>query len=79
MRVAVLSLGATLPILQIWLNAESLLLFLKQDAEVAHMAAIYLRSLSIGIPGYALNCILKKYFQGAASPCVLLLTRCGRR
>mgnify|MGYP004726957085 CR=1 FL=1 len=45
-----------------------ILLFLKQDPEVAHKASIYLRHLSIGLPGYAINCLSKKYFQGEARP-----------
>lgn len=40
-----------------------ILLFLKQDPEVAHKASIYLRHLSIGLPGYAINCLAKKYLQ----------------
>lgn len=35
----------------IWFNAETVLLFLKQDPEVAHLAAIYLRWVSLGLPG----------------------------
>jgi len=35
----------------IWFNAEAILLFLKQDPEVAHLAAIYLRWVSLGLPG----------------------------
>ena len=35
----------------IWFNAEGVLLFLKQDPEVAHLAAIYLRWVSLGLPG----------------------------
>lgn len=62
-RVSVIALGAMPSIFTIWFNAESILLFLKQDPEVAHKAALYLRSLSFGLPGYAANCILKKYFQ----------------
>ena len=37
--------------LLIWVNAESILLALKQDPEVAHLAAIYLRWASLGLPG----------------------------
>jgi len=37
----------------IWINAEALLLFLKQDPEVAHLAAVYLRWVSLGLPGKA--------------------------
>jgi len=37
--------------LLIWFNAESLLLLLKQEPEVAHLAAVYLRWVSLGLPG----------------------------
>lgn len=37
--------------LLVWYNAEDILLFLKQDPEVAHLAAIYLRWISFGLPG----------------------------
>lgn len=37
----------------IWINAETILLFLKQDPEVAHLAAVYLRWVSLGLPGMA--------------------------
>jgi MATE family multidrug resistance protein len=39
----------------IWLNAESILLRLNQEAEVAHLAAIYLRWASLGLPGMVLT------------------------
>ena len=39
----------------IWLNAESILIFLNQDPEVAHLAAIYLRWASLGLPGMILT------------------------
>lgn len=35
----------------IWLNAESILIFLNQDPEVAYLAAIYLRWALLGLPG----------------------------
>lgn len=47
----------------IWLNAESILLALRQEPEVAHLAAIYLRWVSLGLPAYAFNCISRRYFQ----------------
>lgn len=37
-----------------WFNAEGLLLFLKQDPAVAHLAAVYLRWMSLGLPGMEL-------------------------
>jgi hypothetical protein len=62
-RVSVIALGAMPMICSVWFNAEAILIFLKQEPEVAHKAAVYLRSLSVGLPGYAANCVLKKYFQ----------------
>lgn len=41
----------------IWLNSESILLALKQDPEVAHLAATYLKYSLIGLPAYAFNSI----------------------
>lgn len=35
----------------IWFSAEGLLLSLKQDPAVAHLAAVYLRWMSLGLPG----------------------------
>ncbi len=45
------------PIMLIWLSAESILLGLKQDPEVAHLAGIYLKYALIGLPAYAFNSI----------------------
>ena len=43
------------PMFLIWLNAESILSFLNQEPEVAHLAAIYLRWASLGLPGMVLT------------------------
>ena len=43
------------PILSIWFNAESILLVLRQDPEVARLAGLYLRWLALGLPAYAFN------------------------
>ena len=43
------------PILLIWFNAESILIFLNQEPEIAHLAAIYLRWASLGLPGIFLT------------------------
>jgi len=45
------------PIFAVWFNAESILLFLHQRPDVAHLAAVYLKYASIGLPAYAFNCI----------------------
>ena len=47
----------------IWLNAEAILLSLKQDPEVAHLAALYLKYAVLGLPAYAFNGISRRYFQ----------------
>ena len=39
----------------IWFNAESILIFLNQEPEIAHLAAIYLRWASLGLPGMVLT------------------------
>ncbi|KAJ7201671.1 MATE efflux family protein [Mycena pura] len=57
-------MGATLvPIYFVWFNAEDILLGLKQDPEVARLAALYLRWVSLGLPAYAFNLISRRYFQ----------------
>ena len=45
------------PICFVWLNAETILLFLRQQPDVAHLAAVYLKYASIGLPAYAFNCL----------------------
>ena len=39
------------PTFMIWFNAESILILLNQEPEVAHLAAVYLRWASLGLPG----------------------------
>lgn len=41
----------------IWINSESILLVLKQEPEVARLAAVYLRWSLLGLPAYAFNAI----------------------
>ncbi|KAG1735591.1 mate-domain-containing protein [Suillus paluster] len=60
---AVLLLTYFQPIFMIWFNAESILLLLRQDPEVAHLAAVYLKWASLGLPAYSFNCISRRYFQ----------------
>ncbi|ESK88255.1 multidrug oligosaccharidyl-lipid polysaccharide flippase [Moniliophthora roreri MCA 2997] len=45
------------PMLFIWFNAEAILLSLKQEPEIAHLASVYLRWMSLGLPAYAFNLI----------------------
>ncbi|KAJ7594178.1 mate-domain-containing protein [Mycena floridula] len=62
-RMAVVLAACLIPILTIWGNSETILLALKQDPEVAKLAATYLRWISLGLPAYAFNCISRRYFQ----------------
>ncbi|KAI0264617.1 MATE efflux family protein [Gloeopeniophorella convolvens] len=62
-RMAVVMAVFLIPVYFIWFNAESLLLFLHQEPEVAHLAALYLKVASIGLPAYTFNCISRRYFQ----------------
>ncbi|KAG6329298.1 hypothetical protein ID866_9792 [Astraeus odoratus] len=57
------SLSTVPPILVIWFNAEPILLLLKQEPEVAHLAGVYLKCASWGLPAYTFNCISRRYFQ----------------
>ncbi|KAF7367897.1 MATE efflux family protein [Mycena sanguinolenta] len=51
------------PICAIWFQSEAILLSLGQDPEVARLAAIYLHWFALGLPAFALNCVVKRYFQ----------------
>ncbi|KAF8079286.1 multidrug/Oligosaccharidyl-lipid/Polysaccharide flippase [Lyophyllum atratum] len=62
-RTSVIMFIALLPIYLIWFNAEQILLSLKQDSEVAHLASLYLRWFSLGLPAIAFNAVSRRYFQ----------------
>ncbi|KAF5336420.1 hypothetical protein D9611_006482 [Ephemerocybe angulata] len=62
-RMCVVMTAMLIPIFLIWFSAESILLFLRQDPDVAHLAAVYLRWVSLGLPAYTFNCISRRYFQ----------------
>ncbi|KIY65757.1 MATE efflux family protein [Cylindrobasidium torrendii FP15055 ss-10] len=62
-RMVVVMAVLCIPIMSVWLNAEAILLAVKQDPEVAHLAAVYLRWLTLGLPAYAFNSISRRYFQ----------------
>ena len=51
------------PITLIWFSSEAILLGLKQEPEVARLAAIYLKFSVLGLPAYAFNSISRRYFQ----------------
>ncbi|KAG8733192.1 hypothetical protein FRC11_008051 [Ceratobasidium sp. 423] len=52
-----------IPILFIWNSAESILLMLRQEPEIARLAGLYLRWLSFGLPAYSFNVVIRRYFQ----------------
>ncbi|CAE6418871.1 unnamed protein product [Rhizoctonia solani] len=62
-RMIVLMGLVNIPILCIWHNAESVLLVFHQEPEIARLAAIYLKWLSIGLPAYCFNIVIRRYFQ----------------
>ncbi|PIL27343.1 transporter [Ganoderma sinense ZZ0214-1] len=62
-RMAVVMAAALVPIMFVWWSSESILLFLKQEPEVARFASIYLKYASFGLPAYAFNAISRRYFQ----------------
>ena len=61
--LAVVMAATLVPIILIWFNSEAILLGLKQEPEVAHLAATYLKWATIGLPAYAFNGISRRYFQ----------------
>lgn len=62
-RMAIVMAVFLIPITAIWLNVETILLFLRQDPEIAHLAALYLRWSLLGLPAYGFNQIAQRYFQ----------------
>ncbi|KAL4068850.1 mate-domain-containing protein [Scleroderma yunnanense] len=62
-RMAVLTSVILVPMITFWLHAESILLALRQEPEVARLAGIFLMWSCLGLPAYAFNCISRQYFQ----------------
>ncbi|WVR06419.1 hypothetical protein IAU60_003450 [Kwoniella sp. DSM 27419] len=62
-RMAVVMTVSMLPMFMIWWNIGPVLVALGQERDVAAAAAQYLKWLSLGIPGYGGNVLLKKYLQ----------------
>lgn len=57
-------IAALLPFITlVWYNAESLLINLGQDPQVAAKAGMYLRIVSFGLPGFAGFEICRRYLQ----------------
>ncbi|KAG8713582.1 hypothetical protein FRC09_018555 [Ceratobasidium sp. 395] len=51
------------PISVVWLNIEHVFLHLRQDPQVASLAAVYLRFSIPQLPAYAFNAVIRRYFQ----------------
>ncbi|KZV68355.1 MATE efflux family protein [Peniophora sp. CONT] len=62
-RMTVVMAISLIPIFAIWFNAEAILLMLQQEPEIARLAGLYLKYVSIGLPAYAFNSISRRYFQ----------------
>ncbi|THH09581.1 hypothetical protein EW145_g1918 [Phellinidium pouzarii] len=62
-RISVVLAAILIPIGAIWLNAEAILLLVRQDPEVARLAGLYLRWSLLGLPAYAFNQVARRYFQ----------------
>ncbi|SJL03933.1 uncharacterized protein ARMOST_07290 [Armillaria ostoyae] len=61
-RMAVVISALLIPMYAVWFNAEAILLLLKQDPDVARLAAVYLRYVSFGLPGIYIWTILPGLF-----------------
>ncbi|EST07236.1 Multi antimicrobial extrusion protein [Kalmanozyma brasiliensis GHG001] len=70
-------LAAILPLIfAVWLNAEAILVRIGQDPQVAYLAGRYLAVLSIGLPGYALFEVCRRYLQAQGlmhAPTIVLM------
>lgn len=62
-RMLVVVCYLLVPICAIWLASEYILLRLGQEPIVASLAALYLRTLVIGLPGYAGFEVCRRYLQ----------------
>ncbi|KAJ3573738.1 hypothetical protein NP233_g2237 [Leucocoprinus birnbaumii] len=62
-RMFVLCMAFSVPTFILWFNAEPIFLALRQEPEVAHLASVYLRWSTLGLPAFAFNNISRRYFQ----------------
>ncbi|CAE6427929.1 unnamed protein product [Rhizoctonia solani] len=62
-RMVVLLSMITAPIVLLWLNAESILLKLKQEPEVARMAGLYLQWFTLSLPGQCITIVARRFYQ----------------
>ncbi|CUA74042.1 putative transporter C323,07c [Schizosaccharomyces pombe 972h-] [Rhizoctonia solani] len=62
-RMIVLLSMISMPIVLLWLNAESILLKLKQEPKVAHMAGLYLQYFVPSLPGQCVSVVARRFYQ----------------
>ncbi|KAB5588731.1 MATE efflux family protein [Ceratobasidium theobromae] len=60
--VVVMSIN-TIPIIAIWANAESILLSLGQEPNIARLAGLYLQWFTLCLPGQIISVITRRYLQ----------------
>ncbi|KAG8874171.1 hypothetical protein FRB97_006099 [Tulasnella sp. 331] len=63
LRMTVVIAVTLVPIVLVWHASEDILLLLKQDPKVAELASLYLRWMSLSLPAYCFNYIVRKYYQ----------------
>ncbi|QRW23456.1 MATE efflux family protein [Rhizoctonia solani] len=62
-RMIVLLSMISVPIVLLWLNAESILLKLRQEPKVAHMAGMYLKWFVLSLPGQTVTVVARRFYQ----------------
>ncbi|KAL5634052.1 hypothetical protein ACGC1H_006027 [Rhizoctonia solani] len=62
-RMVIVMFINALPIAAIWLNAESILLRLGQEENIAHLAGLYLRWFTLSLPGLIIGVVARRYLQ----------------
>ncbi|KAG6812438.1 hypothetical protein H0H92_002904 [Tricholoma furcatifolium] len=62
-RMCVVVFFALIPIFAIWLRAETILIWMKQDPEVAKLSALYLRWVSFSLPALLSSLELQLHFS----------------
>ncbi|QRV78532.1 MATE efflux family protein [Ceratobasidium sp. AG-Ba] len=62
-RMVVVEGIVMIPVIAVWLNAESILLHLKQETEIAQLAGLYLRWFTLVLPGLIVSVVTRRYLQ----------------
>ncbi|KAG8718652.1 hypothetical protein FRC08_004747 [Ceratobasidium sp. 394] len=52
-----------IPVAGVWFNAEPILLYLKQEPEIARLAGLYLRWFTLCLPGLIVSVVTRRYLQ----------------